>query len=202
MIQRLAPVMSFLPLLLAVPTCTVRARTTWPSTGSTQPSAELGARGYPVRVYFSKHPQSDQNATAVFAVRRISPTLAVAAFTIGQLVVGPTRTETKAGYYSALAGLLHGPSDCGGPAVRIMLNRRGQTVEPGTATLRFCRRSMSGGIFDDVRVQSEISKTLTQFPSIKRVVILNKFGQCFGDLSGRNICLHPLAPRTMMLPVY
>jgi hypothetical protein len=194
MIQRLAPVMSFLPLLLAVPTCTVRASTTWLNTGSTQSSAEPPARGYPVKVYFSKHPQSDQNATAVFAVRRISPTLAVAAFTIGQLVVGPTRTETKAGYYSALAGLLHGPSDCGGPAVRIMLNRRGTTVEPGTATVRFCRRSMSGGIFDDVRVRSEISRTLTQFPSIKRVVILNKFGQCFGDLSGRNTCLQPLAP--------
>jgi hypothetical protein len=194
MITRLAPVACFLPLLLVVPTCTVRASTTWPSTGSTQPSVEPPARGYPVRVYFSKHPQSDQNATAVFAVRRISPTLAVATFALGQLVVGPTRTETKAGYYSALAGLLHGPSDCGGPAVRIMLNRRGTTVEPGTATVRFCRRSMSGGIFDDVRVQSEISKTLTQFPSIKRVVILNKFGQCFGDLSGRNTCLRPRAP--------
>ena len=189
-----APVACFLSVLLAVPTCVVRASTTWPSTGSAQPSAQPPARGYAVKVYFSKHPQSDQNATAVFAVRRISPTLGVAAFALGQLVVGPTRTETKAGYYSALAGLLHGQSDCGGPAVRIMLNRRGTTVELGTATVRFCRRSMSGGLFDDVRVQSEISRTLTQFPSIKRVVILNKFGQCFGDLSGRNTCLRPRAP--------
>jgi hypothetical protein len=194
MIQRLALAVCFLSVLLAVPTCTVRASTRWPNTGSTQSRAKLPARGYPVTVYFSKHPQSDQNATAVFAVRRISPTLAVAAFAIGQLVVGPTRTETKAGYYSALAGLLHGPSDCGGPAARIVLNRRGTTLEPGTATVRFCRRSMSGGIFDDVRVRSEITRTLTQFPSIKRVVILNKFGQCFGDLSGRDICLRPLAP--------
>src|SRR5438105_4509357 len=174
MIQRHALVVCFLSVLLAVPTCTVQASTTWPRTGSTQSRAQPPARGYPVRIYFSKHPQSDQNATAVFAVRRISPTLAVAAFAIGQLVVGPTRTETKANYYSALAGLLHGPSDCGGPAVRIMLNRRGTMVEPGTATVRFCRHSMSGGIFDDVRVRSEISRTLTQFPSIKRVVILNK----------------------------
>jgi hypothetical protein len=194
MIQRLSLVVCCLSVLLAMPTCTSRASTTWLSTGGTQPSAEPPARAYPVKVYFSKHPQSDQNATAVFAVRRRSPTLAVAAFAIGQLVIGPTRAETKAGYYSALAGLLHGPSDCGGAAVRIMLNRRGTTVEPGTATVRFCRRSMSGGIFDDVRVRSEISRTLTQFPSIKRVVILNKFGQCFGDLSGRNTCLRPLAP--------
>jgi hypothetical protein len=192
--KRLALVVCFLSALLAVPTCTVRASTTWPSTGGTQSSAEPPARGYLVKVYFSKHPQSDQNATAVFAIRRISPTLAVAAFAIGQLLGGPTRTETKAGYYSVLAGLLHGPSNCGGPAVRITLNRRGKTVEPGTATLRFCRRSMSGGILDDLRVRSEISRTLTQFPSIKRVVILDKSGHCFGDLSGRNICLRPLAP--------
>lgn len=194
MIQRLALAVCFLSVLFAVPTGRVRASTTWPSTGSTQLSAEPAARGYPVWVYFSKHPQSDQNATAVFAVRRISPTLAVAAFAIRQLVVGPTRTETKAGYYSALASILHGPSDCGGPAARIVLNRRGTTIEPGTATVRFCRRSMSGGIFDDVRVRSEISRTLTQFPSIKSVVILNKVGQCFGDLSGRNTCLRPRAP--------
>ena len=192
--KRLAAVICLLSLLLAVLTCMGRASTTWPSTGRTQASAETPARGYRVRVYFSKHPESDQNATAVFAVVRVSPTLAVAAFAIGQLLVGPTRTETKAGYYSVLAGLLHGPSNCGGPAVRIMLNKRGKTVEPGTATVRFCRRSMSGGILDDVRVRSEISRTLMQFPSIKRVVILNKFGQCFGDLSGRNICLRPLAP--------
>src|SRR5436309_11384809 len=123
MMKRLALVECFLSILLAVPACAVQASTTWPSTGSTPSSAEPLARGYPVTVYFSKHPQSEQTATAVFAVRRISPTLAVAAFAIGQLVVGPTRTETKAGYYSALAGVLHGPSDCGGPAVRIMLNR-------------------------------------------------------------------------------
>jgi hypothetical protein len=179
-----------------------RASTTWPSTGRTQASAETPARGYRVRVYFSKHPESDQNATAVFAVVRVSPTLAVAAFAIGQLLVGPTRTETKAGYYSALAGLLHGPSNCGGPAARIMLNRRGRTVELGTATLQFCRRTMIGGILDAVRIRSEIAKTLTQFPSIKRVVILDKSANCFSDLSGRNTCLRSLASRTMTRALY
>src|SRR5919204_6489566 len=114
MIKRLASVACFLPLLLAVPTCTVRASTTWPSTGSTQSSAEPPARGYPVKVYFSKHPQSDQQATAVFAVRRIAPTRAVATFAIGQLLAGPTPAEARARYYSALAGILHGPSTCRG----------------------------------------------------------------------------------------
>jgi len=49
-----------------------------------------------VKVYFSKHPESDQHATAVFAVRRISPTRAVATFAIGQLLVGPTQAEANA----------------------------------------------------------------------------------------------------------
>ena len=194
---RLALLLCCVSLLLAVPAGTVRASTTGPITGRTPSSAEPPARGYPVKVYFSKHPESDQQATAVFAVRRIAPTRAVATFAIGQLLAGPTPAEARARYYSALTGTLHGPSTCSGADFQIRLNRRGKTVEPGTATLRFCRRTMIGGIFDAVRIQSEISRTLTQFPSIKRVVILDDSGHCFSDLSGRNTCLRPLAPRTM-----
>ena len=46
------------------------------------PAAAPG-RGYPVQVYFSKHPASDENPAAVFPVRRLSPTRAVATFAIG-----------------------------------------------------------------------------------------------------------------------
>src|SRR5438270_12711995 len=103
MIKRLAPAVCCLSLLLAVPTGTVRASTTWPITGRTQSSAAPPARGYPVTVYFSKHPESDQRATAVFALRRIAPTRAVATFAIGQLLAGPTPAEARARYFSALA---------------------------------------------------------------------------------------------------
>jgi hypothetical protein len=68
------------------------------------PAAAPG-RGYPVTVYFSKHPTSDENPTAVFPVWRLSPTRAVATFAIGQLLVGPTRAEARSGYYTALAGI-------------------------------------------------------------------------------------------------
>ena len=151
--------------------------------------ATAPGRGYPVKVYFSKHPASDENPTAVFPVRRLSPTRAVATFAIGQLLVGPTRAEARSGYYTALAGIFHGPSTCGGAAFRIALNRRGTSVEHGTTTLQFCRPTMIGGVGTAARISSEIARTLTQFPSIKRVVILDYRGDCFSDLSGRNLCL-------------
>jgi hypothetical protein len=151
--------------------------------------AAAPGRGYPVKVYFSKHPVSDENPAAVFPVRRISPTRAVATFAIGQLLVGPTRAEARSGYYTALAGIFHGRSTCGGAAFRIVLNRRGTSVEQGTTTLQFCRPTMIGGVGTAARISSEIARTLTQFPSIKRVVILDYRGDCFSDLSGRNLCL-------------
>jgi hypothetical protein len=122
-------------------------------------------------------------------VRRLSPTRAVATFAIGQLLVGPTHVEARSGYYTALAGIFHGPSTCGGAAFRIVLNRRGSIVEQGTTTLQFCRRTMVAGIGAAVRISSEIARTLTQFPSIKRAVILDYRGDCFSDLSARNLCL-------------
>jgi hypothetical protein len=151
--------------------------------------AAAPGRGYPVKVYFSKHPASDENPATVFPVRRISPTRAVATFAIGQLLVGPTRSEARSGYYTALAGIFHGPSPCRRAAFRIVLNTRGTMVEQGTTTLQFCRRTMIGGIGTAARISSEIARTLQQFPSIKRVVILDYRGGCFSDLSGRNLCL-------------
>jgi hypothetical protein len=61
--------------------------------------------------------------------------------------------------------------------------------EQGTATLRFCRTIVSPGIGTDARIQAEINATLKQFSSIKKVVILNKDGHCFGDTSGQERCL-------------
>jgi hypothetical protein len=46
-------------------------------------------------------------------------------------------------------------------------------VEQGTTTLRFCPHTMIAGIGTAVRISAEIARTLTQFPSIKRVVILD-----------------------------
>lgn len=161
---------------------------------STDSSATLS--GYPIKVFFSKFPDSvNTNPSAVFAVDRVSPSLAVGTFSIQLLIAGPTLTERSNGYFSELSSILTGPSNCsapfptGGPDFKLTLNKRGPKDEQGTATVQFCRATNSPGIGADARIQAEITTTLEQFPNIKRVVILTYDGHCFGDESGKDLCL-------------
>jgi hypothetical protein len=144
---------------------------------------------YPVQVYFSRHPQSDNDPTLIFAVTRSSPTIGVATFAIGQLIAGPTQAEQSQGYYTPLSGSLQGASSCGGADFTITLDHRGARSEVGTATLRFCRQTLLAGDMTGARITAEITSTLEQFSSIRKVVILNQGGYCFDDLSGQNLCL-------------
>jgi hypothetical protein len=156
---------------------------------SAPPTASARVAGYPIKVYFSRHPVSDDRYGAVFAVRRVAPTLGVATFAIGQLLAGPTPTEARAGYFTELTQSSHGPSSCGPAGFTVTLNRRGPTYEPRTATLQFCRQFQLAGVGAEARIAAEVRATLLQFPSIGRVVILRSDGSCFGDLSGLNRCL-------------
>jgi hypothetical protein len=153
--------------------------------------------GSPIQVYFSKYPAStNTNFSATFPVARMSPTPHVETFAIQLLIAGPTPEERSAGYFSELNSVLTGPSTCsaapaptGGPDFTLTLNQKGATPEPGTATLRFCRATQSPGEGTDARILAEISATLLQFPTVKRVVVLTQAGHCFGDLSGLDRCL-------------
>jgi hypothetical protein len=124
-------------------------------------------------------------------VPRVSPTPAVATYAMEQLIAGPTPSEKGAGYFTELTTVLHRsePSNCGDADFRLTLDQHGGTPEPGTATLQFCRPTTSPGIGADARITAEIKRTLTQFATITKVVILNLHGDCFGDLSGLNRCL-------------
>lgn len=163
--------------------------TSSPSASATSPD------GYRVKVYFSKFPDSLNNFTAVFPVKRISPTIAVATFSIQLLIAGPTLSERSAGYFSEFNSILTGPSSCsapqptGGPDFTLKLNVKGITPAPGTATLRLCRTTSSPGVGADARILAEINATLKQFSNIQQVVVLDKNGNCFGDESGLNRCL-------------
>lgn len=151
--------------------------------------------GYPIKVFFSKTPDSENNASAVFPVTRISPTANAEAYAVQLLIAGPTPEERAAGYYSELNALLNGPSECssvgpvGGPDFTLALNTRGSTPQTGTATRKFCRATLSPGEGTDARVLAELKATLLQFASIKQVAVLNIQGHCFGDLSGQDRCL-------------
>jgi hypothetical protein len=148
-------------------------------------SSAPDAQGYPVKVYFPKHvSQSLEYTSEVFPVQRISPTKAVATYALQLLIAGPTLEEQEAGYYSDLNGMLQGASKCGsdyygGPDFRLMLDRRGRFVEAGTATVQFCRQIIGIGSLSDGIVREQISKTLEQFPTIKKVLILMMDGRCF-----------------------
>lgn len=150
---------------------------------------------YPIKVYFSRFPDSLNNFNAVYPVNRISPTVAVATFSIQLLIAGPTISERSAGYFSEFNSILTGPSSCsapyptGGPDFTLTLNMKGSTPAPGTATLRLCRAANSPGVGADARILAEINATLKQFSNIKNVVVLDKAGHCFGDESGQDRCL-------------
>ena len=166
------------------------------ASNTTQASTSSATASYPIKVFFSKSPDSLQtNFNAVFPVNRTSPTIAVATFSIQLLIAGPTLSEQQAGYFSELNTMLSGPSNCtaslpvGGPDFIITLNMRGTSPQAGTATVKFCRSLNSAGIGADGRVQAEITATLKQFANIKGVVILTKDGHCFGDESGKDFCL-------------
>ncbi len=181
----------------AVPLAT--ATTVFEPPATTVPPLPLTTKptvtGYPIKVYFSKFPESTANFTAVFPVERVSPSLAVGTWAIQMLIAGPTPTEWNTGYFSELNSILTGPSNCsaphpvGGPDFTLTLNVKGSKPEQGTATLTFCRATMSPGTGANARIQAEITTTLKQFPSIKKVVILTKDGHCFGDESGLDNCL-------------
>lgn len=162
---------------------------------TSRPATTSSTESYPIKVYFSRFPDSENNFNAVFPVERTSPTIAVGTFAIQLLIAGPTPSERNKGYFSELNSVLTGPSSCsapyatGGPDFTLTLNKKGSVDEQGTATLRFCRTIVSPGIGTDARIQAEINATLKQFSSIKKVVILNKDGHCFGDMSGQDRCL-------------
>lgn len=152
------------------------------------------AGGYSVLVYFSKHPASDGNVTAVFPVKRVSPTIGVATYAMQQLIAGPSSSETAAGYYTELRGALSGASTCGGADFQITLNTHVDphtgttTKQSGNAVMAFCKTVSLPGDLSGGRIKAQITKTLTQFATVTSVQILTKDGHCFDDLSGQNNC--------------
>ena len=132
-----------------------------------------------VQIFFPKTPQSDEDFSYVKPVGRNTTSNAVATFAMEQLIIGPTKAETKLGLTEAVQ--LRGRSNCGKDFTL--------AIAAETATLKFCRAIPSPGVGYDAKATSAIESTLKQFSTINSVVILDKDGNCFGDLSGENLCL-------------
>jgi hypothetical protein len=150
---------------------------------------------YPIKVYFSNNAGS---MTSVAPVNRVSPTAQVEEFSVQMLIAGPTSEERAAGLFSEFNSAFSGPSTCvsgampvGGPDFTLTLNMKGTTPEQGTATLKLCRPTELAGEGTGFRIGAEITNTLEQFPTVKKVIILNQQGNCWSgvDLRGGNACL-------------
>lgn len=141
-----------------------------------------GETWHEIEVYFSRHPESDEDFTAVFPVARRAPDAGVATAALDELIAGPTPAEAAQGYFSELGAMLVGPSTCGERDFTLR-------IEAGTATVQFCRTVTSAGIGQDARVQSALDATLRQFSTIQRVRLLTPEGDCLFDMSGENRCL-------------
>lgn len=163
--------------------------------GSSATNTPTTSATHPIKVYFARHPETDNNPTTVFAVTRstsMTTTQTQATFALDEMLKGPTTAERAQNYYSPFDGQLGLQSVCPGAfrSYDLALDHRGSAAETGTATVQFCRRVDIPGDLAGPRMTAMIQATLLQFPQIKQVVILNYQGDCFDDLQGANACLN------------
>lgn len=138
------------------------------------------AKTYPVKIYFSKHPESDDDPSKVFAVSRTSQSLGVGSFAVKELLKGPTEAEKATGLFSTIR-LRDDESNCNGQDFTLQIKDK-------VATLRFCRTFDHLGSVADGQADISIKTTLQQFDTVDRVIILNKTNHCEFDLSGLDLC--------------
>ena len=152
-----------------------------PPGSSLQSTPAQPPKTYDVKIYFSKHPESDDDPSATFPVHRTATDLGIASFAVSQLLKGPTRKEIDNGFFSTVQ-LKPADSTCNGKAFTL-------TIKDSLAVLRFCKPFNHLGVVADGQAESSLNATLGQFNSVKTIRILNTRGDCEFDLSGENRCL-------------
>jgi hypothetical protein len=141
-----------------------------------------------LNIYFIERPQSLDDFTHVVAVERATTREDVAAFSMEQLIEGPTQQEEERGLATELEFQEDSRSQCGGPDFTI-------AIENETAVVRLCRYTETFGTTGgDARVATQIEETMLQFATVDNVVILDPDENCFGDRSGMNLCYDELPP--------
>jgi hypothetical protein len=135
-----------------------------------------------IQVFLPKPSANNQTIGYVEPVTRATSRVDVAEFAIEQIIQGPTSAEKEQGFTDIVD--FRGESTCG---KNFTIN-----ISNGIAQLQFCRTVPTAGIGEDAGIQKAVTNTLKQFNSVDQVVIFNKNGDCFKDMSGKNACLNSI----------
>lgn len=135
-----------------------------------------------IQVFLPKPSANNQTIGYVEPVNRATSRVDVAEFAIEQIIQGPTSAEKEQGFTNIVD--FRGESTCG---KNFTIN-----ISNGIAQLQFCRTVPTAGIGEDAGIQKAVTNTLKQFNSVDQVVIFNKNGDCFKDMSGKNACLNSI----------
>jgi hypothetical protein len=163
-------------MITITPTMIVSGQVTLTPTLTTSPTPAFAT----VKVFFSKNPESNNDFNFTVPVTRSTNRVDVGAYSLEQLLAGPSVAEQGTGLFTPLK--VSGSSNCGSKEFTLTIDSAKK------ATLKFCKTVESSGVGVDARITKSVNDTLKQFPSITKVVILTKDDNCFGDQSGQNLC--------------
>ncbi|WKZ30241.1 MAG: GerMN domain-containing protein [Candidatus Dojkabacteria bacterium] len=156
-----------------------------PTTSATPEPEGVNENTVPVKIYlFSQvkfNEPNQQNFLTEFS--RTTNRKDVGTFAIEQLIKGPDSSELASGHLPTfgegrLVTIVMEDSNCGGKDFSLAIDSH------RLATVKFCRNVVINGDLSGGIITEQITMTLKQFPTISRVVVLNKAGSCFNDMRG------------------
>ncbi|MEO6729151.1 MAG: hypothetical protein ABIM99_04480 [Candidatus Dojkabacteria bacterium] len=168
---------------------------TTPSAPSATPPSTIPATDYDTGatfIYLSKTPESfDTDFSFTVAVSREINVLEPVETAMREIIIGPTTSEYSLGYRNPV--ILTGGSNCGGDDFTVSTTYD-STARTTDTVVQFCK-DLPSGIGPQARIKSVITDTLSNFGDslgfhLGDLNILTKEGNCIGDESGMNICLH------------
>lgn len=178
------PSITATPTVTSTPQATVTTTPTLTPTVTVSPTQTQSAKKTQVTVYQFSKALFDKVGSTVYwePVIRETTRSDVATFAIEEIIKGPTPEEINQGLGQTFGTgkfvVFTDSSNCSGRDFSI-------NVTNGTATVRFCRSTQLTGDSSGYIVTGEFVSTLKKFSTVKKVVVLNKAGQCFNNMSGK-----------------
>jgi len=149
------------------------------------PTPETGEVGEPevlVNIHFGDEERTPQDPVDLAVIERSTSRNDLIAYTLEEMIAGPTEEEQQDGLYSELILAADSESNCDGD-FRI-------DNDETTFVVQLCRDTENYNDNDaNIVTIAQILQTMSQFPDAEDVVILDRDDNCFGDTSGDNDCL-------------